>query len=367
MSLRLCLVAAMCFLCSGGEGQQVDNETRYVNVLKEFRNATFGQEFEIESHLNITRDPGKKPRVSTISVSEDGTVIRKHITSTHISRGIRRYSERWTYQTPIFEFTRARSWNDQEERPISFTAVSLNNTYGNSFFPCHALFAFDADARMYWGEIAANPKSDLRLDGGNASPRLEIRLADIGHYVFYFAEDEHGIYITRSVISKQSGDLAISPYIEKLQFGPEEERKRTAVIEDWDQFQYQFVDGRRMVKEVTSSKAEDFFGAPSRQTKHKFIVTSIKPTSSNLGSRIAFPEVEIPNGTEVRVVNDKNIPYEFRGGNIVKVVIPSAIVSTEEARFREPKSTEAWWWYMSLGFGLALVVVFFIIVRARGR
>jgi hypothetical protein len=107
---------------------------------------------------------------------------------------------------------------------------------------------------------------------------------------------------------------------------------------------------------VTNSGGEKVNRTPP-ESSH--ILIDLAKSNARLTEQIALPDVELADGTEVRVLNDRGIPYEIRNGYLVKVASADAMVETQDARFRAPKKAGVIW-YLVCGLvvfaGIAIVL-----------
>lgn len=323
-------------------GPPQQNElSKFASALSSLRTDHHGCFSEIKMN-RIFSDPPLEGRSTPASIStwtgDEGKFLRQKTTQKREFPGRTMTIIRWDYQSSGFSFFITTRTSDPAQGTDQKTYVAELNEgrIRNVLSPIQCSRGLDRLSGYYWDEILTHPNSQSTVKADNRGGySVNSKLENVGEFSFYFDSE---LKLVSMNCKKGKGDL---PNNSDLTF-------HSYTVDEID---YSTLLGKSYVShydETWTSNMKTPRGLSRHRIKNQFQVTQFSKTGESLGKKVSLPDEPISNGTEVRVKNDKGIPYVYRDGLIFRMVLESAIVTPENARFRERKNDSARLWYFVL-------------------
>jgi len=307
----------------------------------------------IESDSSPSRNREQRPTFMTFWTGKDGVNVRSQSTEGYaITSGKIRLQEGWFYRTSDFVFAIQSSWLEGEEDQKTQTYNGMTNS--RLMHTPYSLFGVrDFSSGITWYEMLRDSESDVEIDEVSVSGHTKVLVNTSGYGKFEFEFDTQSetprlvsVFCRKSPTDFYESDR----YYDSFEY----------LIED---IQYREFEGKQLISGMTYTlKTEPKGSNSTSERSYAFTMLDVQPFSERLKNRISFPDIDIEDGTSVRIHDDAGVPYEYRSGMIVRVVDGDAIITEGEARFRKPKSTSAFW---IIGLVTLLVVFGLILIKRR--
>ena len=274
-------------------------------------------------------------------------------------KGFDYVDDNWTYTTPDLVFGHridtVISLPDREPRKSYFAWLEGKQRSPKYFLGWQDVgyaFGLDKLSGRFWYEIAELPDSQLSFRQVQDTSELSVQNSRFGTFRFAFQGgkllEAHCEKNSDQIDSDNFGYITFNYSIENINFEEFAGRQLISSYLHTESYTYKSRDGSIESKDVQKSVKR----------------IQAEPSQSTLTDKIAFADVEIPDGTPVDVKNDKGIPYEFQNGRIVKVVEKSSVIENENGRFRKPRRSGIWW-YLVAGSICAVAISYLVYRRFR--
>ena len=312
---RLSKVISIAVLLLGSFDSHAQLPEQFVESLRRLRNNWNGCHAVVESVLVNPEREYFGPIKTQYWINSDGNVVRKHEQSSYKLNNDVRFNDIWKYRTDGFIFNYVRTWlNDGEKNKIAITANMEGKEEpmeGESvFMPAINLFGLDNTSGKYWYEIVADPETAVSFESSDGILVLSAKSKLYGKFEFQFVDGPE--QTLRKVFIKKS----------KNEFNKSNYQYESYELE-LSGIEYSEINGLRYISKIRKQKMSYITESDRKK------VTTIPPESSHtlidltklneqLTDQIVLPDVELADGTEVKVFNDKGIPYEIRNGYLVK-------------------------------------------------
>ena len=333
VSVRVAIFLAICSALSieakAQDAHELAQEVRSVTANNDRTSSRFIVELK-------SAPDGMEPTEVLLDFDREGKYVRSRSTMRYMTPHGFRLQGGWKYKTPqsIFFYSSVAYPNNPELVPKHAYSAWLESKRpaprpNEAFRLVEFMYGLDYISGLYWFELLELPdsKTSVSASGGEA----ELCVDNPRHGVFRFLFENgrlsqvHCSKTSEQIDQSKYKFVAYSCSLTSINYTSLGQR---SLIESYEQ-------ELTTTREVDEQKTE-------RTVAHSIRRVSVSQLNKRLSSRIVFEGVEIPDGTPVRVSNDKGIPYQLRDGLLVRVVEKSPVTETEDVQLRSRRGMGAW-------------------------